>query len=80
MTPAMADALNADTILSLMQKSLSPTTGSEASSEIKDPYSAVAIFVHACMLAVGFRLLGLGEDHKIGMSSPRPAYLAKTSN
>lgn len=33
---------------------------------LKSPYDAIALICHACMLAVGFRLVGLGEDHKIG--------------
>lgn len=35
--------------------------------ELKNPYDAVALLSHASMLAVGFRLIGLGENHKIGM-------------
>lgn len=35
---------------------------------LRDPYDAVALFNHACMIAIGFRLIGLGEDHKIGTS------------
>ena len=38
----------------------------EAPLELKNPYDAIALLTHACMLAVGFRLMGLGEDHKIG--------------
>lgn len=30
------------------------------------PLDALAAFSHACMLAVGFRFLGFGEDHKTG--------------
>ena len=33
---------------------------------VKDAYAAIGLFAHACMLAVGFRLIGLGEDHKMG--------------
>ena len=36
--------------------------------EIRNPYDAIALLTHACMLAVGFRLIGLGEDHGIGIS------------
>jgi hypothetical protein len=31
------------------------------------PLEALAAFSHACMLAVGFRFLGFGEDHKAGI-------------
>ncbi|KAK5695111.1 hypothetical protein LTR17_024613 [Elasticomyces elasticus] len=35
------------------------------STAINNSYDAVALAVHAAMQAVGFRLVGLGEDHKI---------------
>ena len=38
-----------------------------ASPQLRDPWDAVALFCHSAMLAVGFRLLGLGEDHRIGI-------------
>ena len=37
----------------------------ESSPHLKTPYDALALLSHACMLAVGFRLVGLGEDHKV---------------
>lgn len=37
------------------------------SLELRNSYDAVALLAHACMLAAGFRIIGLGEDHKIGM-------------
>lgn len=62
-TPTTHEALSAESILSYMIKSL-PSPEAQT-SRVKDPYAAVALFSHACMLAVGFRLIGLGEDHKI---------------
>jgi hypothetical protein len=38
----------------------------DATPQIKGPYDAVALAVHAGMIAVGFKLIGLGEDHRIG--------------
>lgn len=35
------------------------------SPQLKTSYDAVALAVHAGMIAVGFRLVGLGEDHKL---------------
>jgi hypothetical protein len=62
-------ALSADSVLDQMIKSLpTPPSDSTQTTLVKDPYAAVALFAHACMMAVGFRLLGLGEDHKIGKS------------
>jgi hypothetical protein len=57
---APTNALSPQSILDYISKSL-PTAPPP-----KNPYSAIAIFSHACMLAVGFRLIGLGEDHRIG--------------
>ncbi|OAP64847.1 hypothetical protein AYL99_00819 [Fonsecaea erecta] len=75
MAPASGSALSADSILDYMDKSLpTPPSDSEQSSLIKDPFAAIALFSHACMLAVGFRLVGLGEDHKIdAQSDPQDA-------
>ncbi len=80
MAPSSATALSADSVLDYMVKSLpSPSSNSESTSLLKDPYAAIALFSHACMLAVGFRLIGLGEDHKIGqciiMPNVTAAYL-----
>ncbi|KAL9005899.1 MAG: hypothetical protein Q9188_001361 [Gyalolechia gomerana] len=48
----------------------------DASPHLRDPYDAVALLSHACMLAVGFRLEGLGEDHHIetpsDLTPPQP--------
>lgn len=38
----------------------------DSSPALNNPYDAVAILSHACMIAVGFRLIGLGEDHTLG--------------
>lgn len=61
-----SSALRADSIITYISKSIPSQEGRQA---IKDPFAAVAIFAHACMLAVGFRLVGLGEDHKIEVHS-----------
>jgi hypothetical protein len=47
--------------------------------QLKNTTEAVALAVHAGMLAVGFRLVGLGEDERIGkiISTPIP-YFAVT--
>ncbi|KAF2263360.1 hypothetical protein CC78DRAFT_497066 [Lojkania enalia] len=36
-----------------------------AEPQLKNAYEAVALVVHAGMTAVGFRIIGLGEDHQI---------------
>lgn len=39
----------------------------DSTPTLKNPYDAIALLSHGCMRAVGFRLIGLGEDHKIGI-------------
>lgn len=39
---------------------------SENTPQLRNPLDATALLIHACMLSVGFRLIGLGEDHQIG--------------
>jgi PI31 proteasome regulator N-terminal/PI31 proteasome regulator len=60
--------LSAESLLKLMVQSLPAKASDESSPVVKDAYAAIGLFAHACMLAVGFRLIGLGEDHKIGTS------------
>jgi len=58
--------LSTDSILKYMADAL-PTHAKDATdSDISSSYEAIALFSHACMVAVGFRLLGFGEDQKIG--------------
>ena len=66
MTSSSNNALSAESLLNLMVRSLPSKSSEESSPVVKDPYAAIGLFAHACMLAVGFRLIGLGEDHKIG--------------
>lgn len=39
----------------------------ESTPHLRNSNDAIALLSHACMLGVGFRLVGLGEDHKIGI-------------
>lgn len=55
-----ADSL-AEIIASILPENVSP--------QLKTPYDALAIAAHSTMVAVGFRLIGLGEDHKIDIDS-----------
>ena len=67
------NVFSAEILSEYIYKSLSK----EPSLELKNPYDAFALLTHACMLAVGFRLIGLGEDHRIGNSfsaEPDPSH------
>lgn len=55
------ETLGPENVLDLVIKSLG-----EGQPTLKTPFEAVALIGHACMVAVGFRLVGLGEDHNLG--------------
>lgn len=62
-------AANAENVFSALRLSHSmvaslPEAVDEASLE--SPCEAMALLAHACMLAVGFRLIGLSDDGKLG--------------
>lgn len=58
---AGTNPLSSDNVLELAVKAL----GSGQAS-LQTPYEAVALIGHACMAAVDFRLVGLGEEHNLG--------------
>ncbi|RMD43818.1 hypothetical protein DV735_g1322, partial [Chaetothyriales sp. CBS 134920] len=64
---ASSDKFSPDSLLSLMAKHLPEPEDDK--QLVKDPFAAIALFCHAYMLAVGFRLVGLGEDHTIESQS-----------
>lgn len=39
----------------------------DTDSDLSSSYEAIALFAHACMTAVGFRLVGYREGEKTGM-------------
>lgn len=72
------DALSSDNVLSLSASALRGDDSPELS--LKTSYEAVGLIGHACMVAVGFRLVGLGEEHTIGQSLyTQPSLLANSS-
>lgn len=68
MTPGTAhsdgDAFAPGRILTLSAQSLEGEEQPETC--LNNPYEAVALVGHACMTAVDFRLVGLGEEGRIG--------------
>lgn len=58
----MAPTTATDSIITLMARSLP-----SSNREIKDGYAAIALLYHASMLDAGFRLIGLGDEGRIGM-------------
>ncbi|KAL4877991.1 PI31 proteasome regulator N-terminal-domain-containing protein [Aspergillus karnatakaensis] len=69
------DSLSTDNVVGLAARALRPEASPEFS--LQTPYEAVALIGHATLLAVGFRLVGLGEDHTIDSSSENPSLPAE---
>lgn len=57
--------LNAGSLATFMASSLPK----DVTPQLRNPFDAIALAVHAGMLAVGFRLVGLGEDHRVETQS-----------
>ena len=68
MSVNVGNPLSSLSLSSYMASSLPKT----ADPQLRNPYDAVALLAHACMIAVGFRLVGLGEEHKIGEAGNFP--------
>ena len=62
MAPSSVNVLSASSLSNYIASSLPK----DASPQLKNSTDAVAIACHSGMLAVGFRLVGLGEDDRIG--------------
>lgn len=57
------DVFEQDNILDLAARAIQ-----SGQPSLKTPHEAVALIGHACLAALDFRLVGLGEDHNLGMS------------
>ncbi|KAG9996129.1 hypothetical protein KCU78_g17601, partial [Aureobasidium melanogenum] len=62
----VGNILSADSLASIMASTLPE----ESTPHIHTPFDAIALASHASMLAVGFRLIGLGDDDRITVDSP----------
>lgn len=58
---AATNPLSSDNVLDIAAKALG-----NGQPNLQTPYEAVALIGHACMAAVDFRLVGLGEEHNLG--------------
>lgn len=61
----MTNPLSADKLLTQMANSLPTHQKDDTSSDFGSSYEALALFTHACMTSLGFRLLGFGEGQRI---------------
>ncbi|GAM90192.1 hypothetical protein ANO11243_082330 [Dothideomycetidae sp. 11243] len=62
---ATVNVLSAQWLSGIIAQSLP----NDASPQLKTPYDAIAIAVHAALVAVGFRLVGLSEDERLSPST-----------
>ncbi len=61
--------LGTESIIKLMADALPTHAKGDTNSDLSSSYEAIGLFAHACMVAVGFRLVGFGEDKKMGTLS-----------
>lgn len=59
--------LSPSAILRAMAEALSTHQQGDTTSDLSSSHEALALFVHACMTSLGFRLLGFDEDQPEGM-------------
>lgn len=63
---AIGNVLSANSLAGIMASTLPE----DSSPHINTPFDAIALASHASMLAVGFRLVGLGDDDRITVDNP----------
>ncbi|RDW80867.1 hypothetical protein BP5796_05565 [Coleophoma crateriformis] len=59
-----SNPLSTESILKHMAEALPTHKKGDTNSDISSSYEAIALFAHACMIAVGFRLIGYSEGQK----------------
>lgn len=65
MTINIGNLFDSSSFSQFMLKSLPP----DEKPQLRNAFDAAALLAHACMLIVGFRLEGLGEDHQVEVKS-----------
>lgn len=61
-----SNPLNPQSILQAMADALPTHEKGDTTSDLSSSAEAIALLSHACMINLGFRLLGFHEDQKIG--------------
>lgn len=61
---AAPNPLSPDAIVHSMADALPTHEKDDTSSDLSGSYEALALFAHACMVNLGFRLVGFSDDHK----------------
>lgn len=57
-------------VVTAMAQALPTHEDGDTTSDLSSSLEAVALFTHACMTSLGFRLVGFSEDKKIGTLLP----------
>lgn len=65
--------LSPQKILQGMADALPTHEKDDTTSDMSSSAEAIALFTHACMINLGFRLLGFNEDQKMGTQTATPA-------
>jgi hypothetical protein len=66
------DPLSPAAVLEAMAKALPTHEKDDTTSDLSSSLDCIALFAHACMANLGFRLLGFNEDQRIGTLPPEP--------
>lgn len=61
-----SNPLRPQAVLQGMADALPTHEKGDTTSDMSSSFEAIALFTHACMVALGFRLIGFHEDEKIG--------------
>ena len=62
------DPLSPTAVLEAAANALPTHEKDDTTSDLSSSLDCISLFVHACMVNLGFRLLGFNEDQKIGTS------------
>lgn len=65
-----SNPLSPERILQAMADALPTHAKDDTTSDLSSSAEAIALFTHACMRNLDFRLIGFNEDQKTGITSP----------
>ena len=64
-----SDPLEASAVLEAMANAIPTHEKDDTTSDLSSSLDCISLFVHACMINLGFRLLGFNEERVIGALS-----------
>lgn len=75
-----SNPLSPQNILQGMAEALPTHEKGDTTSDLSSSAEAIALFAHACMINLGFRLLGFNEDQKMGQFASLAIYNGSLSD